>query len=60
MKHRKVRHHEDGIQQVILLFGAEAGVAARLHIVADLKMEGWKEGEHFPANEMDYVRMGLF
>jgi len=60
MKHRKVRHHEEGIKQVIKLFGKEAGVAARLHIISDLKMEGWKEGDHFPANEADYIRMGLF
>jgi len=60
MKHRKVRHHEEGIKQVIKLFGGEAGVAARLHIISDLKMEGWKEGDHFPVNEAEYIRMGLF
>jgi len=26
----------------------------------DLKMEGWKEGDHFPVNEADYIWMGLF
>jgi len=60
MKHRKVRHHQAGIGQAIELFGDEAGKAARLHIVADLKLEGWKETDHFPLDEQDYVKMGLY
>lgn len=60
MKHRKVRHHEAGIQEAIKLFGVEAGKAARLHIIADFKLEGWKETDHFPVNEQDYKSMGLF
>ncbi len=58
--HRKVRHHEAGINEAIKLFGAKAGEAARLHIIADLKMEGWKETDRFPQDEQDYVKMGLF
>ena len=60
MRHRKVRHHQAGINEIIKLFGIEAGKAARLHIVSDLKMEGWKETDHFPLDEADYVKMGLF
>jgi hypothetical protein len=60
-KHRRVRHHEDGIKQVIDLFGEEAGRAARQHIVTDLKEERWNEKENrFPKDEADYVKMGLF
>jgi len=60
MRHRKVRHHEAGIREVIILFGEEGGEAARQHIVSDLKQEGWKEENHFPQDEDDYVRMGFF
>ena len=60
MRHRKVRHHEKGIQEAAALFGEEAGKAARQHIITDLKQDGWTEHDHFPQDEADYVRMGLF
>jgi hypothetical protein len=60
MKHRKKRHHLKGINDVKDMFGKEAAEAARLHIIADLNEEGWKESDHFPEDENDYVRMGLF
>ncbi len=60
MKHRKKRHHQKGIEEVRELWGDEAAEAARQHIIADLKEEGWKEGDHFPKDEADYVRIGLF
>jgi hypothetical protein len=59
-RHRRKRHHVAGIREAALLFGAEAGEAARQHIIADLREEGWTEGDHFPKDEADYVRMGLF
>jgi len=61
MKHRKKRHHLKGIQEAMELFGPEAGLAARQHIVTDLREEGWNEQQHsFPRDEQDYVKMGLF
>ncbi len=60
MRHRKKRHHRAGIEEVRRRWGDEAAVAARQHIVADLKMEGWTEEQPFPKDEQDYVRMGLF
>ncbi|HKL87186.1 MAG TPA: hypothetical protein VJ861_12715, partial [Treponemataceae bacterium] len=60
MKHRKIRHHEAGITEIIKMFGDNAGKAARLHIISDLKEEGWKECDHFPQDEAGYVRMGLY
>jgi hypothetical protein len=60
MKHRRKRHHGAGIRQVIKLFGEIAGPVARQHIISDLKEEGWTERDHFPRDEADYVRMGLF
>lgn len=60
MRHRKVRHHLEGMKHVEVLFGKEAALAARQHIVSDLKGKGWKESDHFPEDENDYVRMGLY
>jgi hypothetical protein len=60
MRHRRVRHHEAGIREAIGLFGEEVGPVARQHIISDLKEEGWTEKDHFPKDEEDYVRMGLF
>jgi hypothetical protein len=60
MRHRRVRHHEAGIREVIRLFGEKAGQVARQHIISDLKEEGWTYNDPFPKNEQDYVKMGLF
>lgn len=60
MRHRKKRHHEAGIKQAIELFGEIGGKVARQHIISDLKEEGWTEKDHFPLDEADYVKMGLF
>jgi len=60
MRHRKKRHHLRGIEEVRSRWGDAAAEAARQHIVADLKTEGWRESDHFPADEGDYVKMGLF
>ena len=59
-RHRKKRHHEAGIRQVMEMFGEVAALAARQHIISDLKQEGWTESDHFPRDEADYVKMGLF
>jgi hypothetical protein len=59
-RHRKKRHHEAGICEVVALFGEVAGPVARQHIITDLKDEGWTEADHFPRDEQDYVQMGLF
>jgi uncharacterized protein YcaQ len=60
MRHRKVRHHQAGINQVIERFGEEAGEVARQHIISDLKEEGWTETDPFPKDQEDYIKMGLF
>ena len=49
-----------GIEAVRQLWGDQAAEAARLHIVADLKQEGWREGQPFPRDEQHYKAMGLF
>jgi hypothetical protein len=60
MRHRRVRHHEAGIREARALFGEVAGEVARQHIVADLKEEGWTEGDPFPQDEEDFVKIGFF
>ena len=60
MKHRKFRHHLKGIEEVEKLFGLEASKAARRHIEQDMKEEGWTVKDHFPINENDYTKMGLY
>ncbi|MBF0495032.1 MAG: hypothetical protein HQK58_00425 [Deltaproteobacteria bacterium] len=60
MRHRKKRHHEAGIRQVITLFGELSGPVARQHIISDLKQEGWTEQDPFPKDEDDFVKIGFF
>lgn len=60
MRHRRKRHHKTGVQEAEKLFGEEGALAARLHIISDLKEEGWQEDRPFPENEYEYVRMGFF
>ena len=44
------------IRQRLRVFRKPSG----LHIIADLKQEGWTEDQPFPRNEQRYQRMGLF
>jgi hypothetical protein len=60
MRHRRVRHHEAGIREVRALFGEQAAEAARQHIISDFKEEGWTEGDPFPQDEKDFVKIGFF
>lgn len=60
MRHRRVRHHAAGIEEVRRQWGDVAAQAARQHIVADLCLDGWTPEHPFPKNEQEYVRMGLF
>lgn len=60
MRHRHVRHHEEGIREAARVFGQEAAEVARQHIISDLKTEGWTESDPFPKNAEHYRRMGLF
>lgn len=60
MRHRRVRHHEAGIKEVVERFGERAGVVARQHLISDLKQEGWTERDPFPRDEAYYMKIGLF
>jgi len=60
MRHRRKRHHLAGIEEAAKIFGEDARVAAKQHVITDLKEEGWMEGDRFPADEHDYVKIGFF
>ena len=59
-RHRHKRHHLQGIEEVRKQWGDDAATAARLHIISDLKGEGWKDTDPFPKDEGHYKRMGLW
>ncbi len=59
-RHRRRRHHLAGIEEVRQRWGDQAAEAARLHVISDLKEEGWQPTHRIPSNEPDYIRMGLF
>jgi hypothetical protein len=60
MKHRKFRHHKEGVRQVENIFGEAAAQTAFQHIKSDLKEEGWTEKDRFPENQNEYEKMGFF
>lgn len=60
MRHRKKRHHLQGLDEIEKLFGKDAVAVARKHIESDLQEEGWTKSDSFPKDEKDYVKMGLF
>ena len=60
MRHRRVRHHIEGVRWVRENLGAEAALAALQHVTDDLREEGWKEGDPIPKDERDYVKIGFF
>ena len=60
MKHRHLRHHAQGVEEVRRIFGDDAARAARLHIEMDLAQEGWTPSDPFPRNSEHYRALGLF
>ena len=61
-KHRKLRHHKKGIEEVRQRWGDRAAEAAKLHIIDDLQaIEDKKADESWIAyDEADYVRRGYW
>lgn len=61
-RHRKLRHHWEGIEKVREIFGNLAVEAAKLHILDDLRTgEDENADESFIArNEQDYVSRGYW
>lgn len=53
MRHRRVRHHAARIEQVRRRWRDGVAAAARQHIEADLRQEGWNATHPFPRNEQE-------
>jgi len=60
MRHRHLRHHSEGIEEVRRTWGDDAALAARQHIEMDLAQEGWTPVCPFPRTSQHYRSMGLF
>lgn len=58
-RHRHLRHHKKGIEEVRKKWGDRAAKAAELHIRSDLKTDGWTS-LHIPANEEEFKDSGLW
>jgi len=58
-RHRCVRHHLKGIEEVKKMWGEKAAMAAEIHIKADLKSDGWTHS-NIPYDEKDYKESGLW
>jgi hypothetical protein len=56
-KHRHRLHHENGIALVKQMYGDEAAEVARLHILSDFRLDGWKDGDPFPQSEADFIKI---
>jgi len=61
-RHRCKRHHLRGMKEAGRLFGGkQAEAAAFLHILDDLKLEGWAPNQHeFPRDEEHFKKIGLW
>ncbi|MDI6839264.1 MAG: hypothetical protein QMD71_00140 [bacterium] len=59
-RHRKFRHHKEGIEQVRKMWGDEAAKAAEIHIRTDLKSDGWPEHNPISLNKEHFERSGLW
>ena len=61
LRHRQLRHHQSGIDELASIMGDEIREPAKRHIISDISQEGWKEGIHpFPKDQKHYVDMGLY
>jgi hypothetical protein len=60
MRHRRMRHHMAGIEEVRHMFGDTAAKAARIHIEMDLREEGWTPADLFPRDKRHFIMIGFF
>lgn len=59
-RHRRFRHHLEGIAEVRRMWGDEAARAAETHIRQDLDAEGWPGDWAIPANADEFQKSGLW
>ncbi len=59
-RHRYLRHHQEGIEEVKAKWGDRAAMAAEMHIRQDLESEGWPPDMPIPENSHTYRKAGLW
>lgn len=59
-RHRSLRHHKQGIEEIRQLYGDGAAQAAEIHIRQDLDEEGWPEDKPIPRDSDEYRSSGLW
>ena len=59
-RHRYLRHHKEGIEQVRKMWDDRSAIAAEIHIRQDLETEGWPSDEPIPMNGKEYQKAGLW
>ena len=59
-RHRHLRHHQEGIEEVRQKWGEHAARAAEFHIRQDLELEDWPSDDPIPANSDEYRKSGLW
>lgn len=59
-RHRFLRHHLKGIEEVREMWGDRAAMAAEIHIRQDLESDGWESGKPLPKNGEAYKKEGLW
>jgi hypothetical protein len=59
-RHRYLRHHRQGIEEVRKMWGDQAAKAAEIHIRQDLELEGWPPDKPIPEDGQSYRKAGLW
>lgn len=59
-RHRHLRHHRQGIEEIRQMWGNRAAMAAEIHIRQDLVSEGWPPEKPIPRDSEFYKKSGLW
>ena len=59
-RHRHLRHHLQGIEEIRRRWGDRAAQAAEVHIRQDLDEEGWPPDWPIPKNGEEFRKAGLW
>lgn len=59
-RHRYLRHHLQGIEEVRKKWGDKAAKASEIHIRQDLDSEGWPPDRPIPSDSASYRKTGLW
>ena len=59
-RHRYLRHHRQGIEEIRKKWGDRAAMAAEIHIRQDLETDGWPSDKPIPEDSESYRKSGLW